>query len=217
MHVIAAEALVLHHDAREDIFRLAQRQSQRRLQQPFPPIGVEIHGHVVEAADLLDDFIQQDGQFFAPGQRRIHDRDLLLQLGRDLEHRRHQHDGLVAVLQMDRDLLQTADGLRMISAEAGVEILEDEDRRIHLLNGAVQGGHGIGGLRVARLSGLQGHAGGDQAGVAAPFDDRFLATRSNLDQGFRHASLLAREHIQDWIPRPDERFDLFNGGGFHGG
>ena len=48
--VVAAQALVLDDDFGEDIFRLAQGQAQRRLQQPLAPGVVQVDAHLLELA-----------------------------------------------------------------------------------------------------------------------------------------------------------------------
>ena len=70
VHVLAAQALVLDDDLGENIFRLAQRQAQRRLQQPLAARVVQIN--LAPASDLLhvgDDLVEHFAQIL-PGRLR---------------------------------------------------------------------------------------------------------------------------------------------------
>ena len=53
LHVTAAQTLLLHDELGENIFRLAQGEAQRRLQQPLAPGIVQVDPHVFELLDLF--------------------------------------------------------------------------------------------------------------------------------------------------------------------
>ena len=168
VHVFAGEAAVLHDDLGEDVLGLGQREAERGLDQPFAAGVVERDLDLLQREQIGDDLVQQRRQVVLRRQRIIEDGDLLLQLDGDLECRRDEDDRLEAVLQVQRHVAQLADGRGVgglvALGEEGVEILEDENRRLDLLDDLVERGDGILGGGVAGFLALQVGAGRDQPG-----------------------------------------------------
>ena len=76
-------------------------------------------------------------------------------------------------LQVQRDFLELADDGEIVSGQERMKILEDENRRLDLLDDLVQRGQRVFGGGVAVFLRLDGRAGGHEAGAAAPFKDFF--------------------------------------------
>ena len=84
--VVAAQALVLHNDFREHVFRFAERQAQRSLQQPLATRLIEVDLHLFELLHVLDNFVEQRRQVLARREREIEHRDFFFQFGGDFQN-----------------------------------------------------------------------------------------------------------------------------------
>jgi hypothetical protein len=206
--VIGTEALVFDDDLGENILRFAEGKSERGLQQPLAPLAVQLDFHLFEFAHVLDDFIEQGGKVVFGRLREIDDGDLLVELGRDLHHRRNQDDGLETVLEMEGDVLEPPDNCEVIAGQERVEVLEQKDGRLDLLDDEVQGGERVFGGRVAALLGLDGSAGRDDAAAIGPFEHFFLPFGGNLDQDVLDPHFLAGNEVKDRVTGADQGLDF---------
>ena len=109
---------------------------------------------------------------------------------------------------MQRDFLELADNGEIVAGEERVKIFEDEQGRLDLLDHLVQRGERVLGGGAAVFLGLDGSAGGDDAGAAAPFVDFFLPPARNLHRQILHAHLLARDDVQNRITGADQGFEF---------
>ena len=204
----AAQPLVLDDDFGEHVFRLAQRQAQRRLQQPLAALGVEIDLHLFPVADLGDDFVEHFAEVLLGRLRKIDDGDFLVQFRRDFHHRRNQHDGFEAVFQVQRDVLELADDGEIVFGQERMEILEDENGRLDLLDDLVQRRERVLGGGVAAFLRLDGGAGGHDAVAVGPLEDFLLPLLGDLDHHVLHAHFLAGDDVKNRITRADEGFEF---------
>ncbi len=167
--VLHAQALAFHQDFRKDVLRLAERESEGGLQEALAAGGVEVDGNVLELRDVGQNLVKEGGQFLARREREVQDGDFLLQLDGDFEQGRNEHDGLVAVLEVQGDFLEAARDGEARLAQERVQILEQVHGRLDVRDDLVERGQRLAGGRVARFGGLHGRAGQRQTGGAAPF------------------------------------------------
>ena len=109
---------------------------------------------------------------------------------------------------MERDFLQPACNREIAPSQEGVEILEQIDRRLHLVDHLVEGLQGVFGGGVPVLLGLDGSASGDDPRAVTPLVRLFLPARCNLQDQIPNPDLFTRDDIEQWIPRTDQRLNF---------
>ncbi len=212
--VVAAEAAVLDDDLGEDVFGFAHGEAEGGLEQAFTADGVQFDLDLFQLLDVLDDEVELVAEVVLGGEGEVEDGDFLFQFGGDFEQGRDEEDGLVGVLEVEGDFLESADDGEVVSAEEGVEILEDEDGGFDEVDDLVEGVEGVLAGGVAGFLGLDGGTGGDDAGAVAPLEDLLLAFSGDIADEGEHAGLLAGDQVEDGVAGADEGFQF--GGEAHG-
>src|SRR6185369_13818336 len=151
-----------------------------------------------------DDVAEQVGELGEGGERDVEDRDLLLQLHRQLENRSEHDGGGVAALQRLAELAERADEAAVVQPR--VEVLEHDQRRF--LEAAQRLQRGVG------LLGLGGE--GDPARLVeavepahgGPTDERLAVSARDAPQKLLDPSLLGGHEPDQRVAGPDERVQL---------
>ena len=172
--VIAAQPLVFHDDFGENIFRLAQRQAERGLQQAFPAC---VSRSIFTCLNCFTSSMILSSN--APRSSRVGSGKLRTVISfsssvGNFHHRRNQDDRLETVLQVQRDFLELADDGEIVLREERMEILENKNRRLDLLDHLVERGQRIFGRGVAILLRLNRSPGRNDAVAVAPFENFLL-------------------------------------------
>ena len=213
--VLAAEAGVLDDDLGEHILGLAEGQPQGGLQQPIPACRIEVDGHFLDGAHVIEDTIQQRTQVFLGGQRKTQDGDLLVQLRGNLQQWRHQDHRLEAVLQVQGDILELANDGEIGLRQERVEILEKEDRRLHLLQHLIERGERVFGGPGAALLALDIGAGRHDARGIGPLEGLLAPAGGDVQNHREHAQFLAGLDVDQRVAGSDEHLE-FRGEGLGG-
>jgi len=125
-----------------------------------------------------------------------------------LVERRNQDDGFEAVFQVQRDVFEFPDDREIALGQERVEILENEDGRLHLLNHLIQGCERFLGDGIPVFLRLDGGAGGHDAGAVSPFINFLLPFPGDLNDHVLHAHFFARNDIEDRVARSDQGFEF---------
>ena len=128
-------------------------------------------------------------------------RDALLELGRDLGHRRQHGEALLRLAQLGRGVAQAAHDRRLL--EERVEVAQHEQRAALAAHHVIDRLHRI--LHVARALPVRDHleALGDR-----PHLEAHLALDTQLAQRLLDALLLGRGHPDQRVARADQILDL---------
>ena len=206
--VVSAEARVLNDDLGEHILGLAERQTQGRLQQPITTRRVQIDIHLLDGAHILQNSIQQRAQVFLGGQRETQDGNFLVQFRGNLQQRRHQDDRLETVLQVQRDVLELTDDGEIGLRQERMKILEEENRRFHLLQHLIQGGQRVFGGTRAPLLTLDVRARRYDARGVRPLEGLLAPAGGDVHHHGDHAQLFAGLDVNQRIPSSDEHLEF---------
>jgi hypothetical protein len=154
------------------------------------------------------DAIQQPAEVLFGGKWEIDDVDFLVEFRRDLEHRAHQQNGLVAVLEMERDVLQFPHHREVVPGEEGMEIFEQEDGGFDLFDHLVQRDQRILGGCAPIFLGLDRSAGRDDSGAVSPLVDFLLSFGGDLEDDALNPGFLPGGDVENRVACPNQGFDL---------
>src|SRR5216683_2222139 len=193
----------LHQRLGEDVLRLVGGEPQRRLDHVLPllPAGGRLVGHHAE------DAVEDGPDLGQLGQRVLDDRDLLVTLGRDDQHRRDEEDRLQRLLQVAPQVAQQPHHLGVLGE--GVQVAQDEDRALVLLRLQHEAQRLERVLRVALGLRTQAHALGDAPGVDLGLDAlvALAALQDPLDR-LLDPLLLGAEDVDERVAGPHQVLEV---------
>jgi hypothetical protein len=204
LDVARVEAVIICDGLGEGVLRFLEREPECRLDQLLTFLALEVHRDAAGLPEDADDVAEQIGELGEGGEWNVEDRDLLLQLHRQLEHGGEDDSGGVAALQCLAELTERADEAAVV--EPGVEILEHHQRRL------LQPAEGL--ERRVRLLCLRRES--DAAGVVEPVeaahggpsDERLAVAASDAPQQLLDPALLRGHEVDERVACADERVQL---------
>ena len=142
--IFDAQHPVAHHRPRERVLRVGQREPERSLHQPLSPDIIDGHPDPATRSVRGDHPVQQDTDLGLTRQREVEQGHVLLKVGRDPQHRRHQNERAryVAGLESGRDVTQAAHdrrvGRTLTVTQHRVQVPEHEHRRLAASHDRIQ-------------------------------------------------------------------------------
>ena len=173
----------------EDVLGLGECQPEGRAEELLARGRVAGDREVGVSLDLGFDALEQLRQLVPRRQREVHQRDVLVEVLRDLERWAEHDDGDVGVAERDGQVAQAAPDGRLL--QVGLEVLQDDDGGFADVENLAQGGH-----RVARALLPLGFRGErepvpDEAAADRPCEDDFADALPD-DLQVRHDAFLFR-------------------------
>jgi len=206
--VIAGEALFFDDDLGENIFRFAESEAKRGLQEPVAAAIVQFDFDLLELFDVPNDLVEEFAEIFARWKRVIEDCDFLFEFGRNLHYGRNNNDGFKTVLEVEGDLFElTNDGV-VGFGQKRMEIFEKENGGLDEVDDLIQSDQRVLSGRIPQFLRLNGRAGWHHARAATPFEDFLLAFPRNLDREVLDAHFLVGNNVEDGIAGADEGFEF---------